>query len=295
MRRQQSALPLILTAVIILTISGGLWYLNRLSQDSENGNQRILIIGNSFTYQNNLDQMVGEFIEAIYDGRISVETTFVAFGGYRLFDHLDDLEENYEESQLREFLLDGSVRVRDWNLVIFQEQVEIPGLPSYQESQSSSIFAATTLSNFAHINGSKVMLLETWGNGFSPDDPENPYPEFPTMQNQISIEIVTLTDAIVESGTPAEISPAGEAFLTVYNDVLASGGDPYAEESPFLALYAEDQEHASFAGSYLAAAVISASYTNRPVSDISWDQPNVDDDFELYLRQIADRVVFGSE
>lgn len=279
----------------IILFSGLAYIFFSMSADpaSKAQNERILIIGNSFTYQNNLEKITEELVETQSVGRRSVEAFRIAFGGYRLFDHIDDLDENEPTSNINDFLEYGPDEVKDWDLVVLQEQVEIPGLPTFDLEKSRSIDSAIKLGRLADKTGAKVMILETWGNAFDPADPSNPYPEFSEMQLHLSVASVDLADALIDEQIPADIAPAGEAFLTVYNDVLLSGGNPYDPDSWFMLLYAEDREHASIAGSYLAAAVITASYTSTPVKNVEWGPPDIEPDFAAYLRQVADRAVFG--
>ncbi len=286
----------VVPAAIILTLillGGGLFmFMGGFSTTTDTDTVKILIIGNSFTYQNNLDKMVGELMNAHYQGAKTIETDKVAFGGYRLYDHWDDYDESEPNSNIRTFLQDGSTAEKDWDLVILQEQVELPGLPTFDEARDRSKFAAEELALMAYSNGAEIMFLETWGNAFHPDDPENPYPEFPIMQTEIAEANVDLMDALNAKGIPNSGAHVGDAFLAVFDDVVANGGDPYAEGSWFRLLYSEDLEHASVAGSYLAAAVVTAAHTDKPIFDTDWTPPGIEPEFAVYLRQTADRVVF---
>ena len=252
--------------------------------------QRLLFIGNSFTYQNDIDTMVGNLMEEQSGSRIF--STRVAFGGYRLFDHLDDIVDKDLKSPIRQLLIDGADDIRDWDLVVLQEQVETPGLSSYEQEKAASLDSARMLGNLASNNGARVMLLETWASSLDPDDPDNPFPEFTIMQQQLTEANDDIAAALATNGIEATIAPAGQAFLLVYNESAQNGADPLAEDSKFLQLYSEDRRHASLAGSYLAAAVVVANYTQLPVSDAAWVPLGLDADVAQYLRDIADETVF---
>ncbi|MEM8863488.1 MAG: DUF4886 domain-containing protein [Chloroflexota bacterium] len=256
---------------------------------------RMLFIGNSFTYQNNLDRMVGSMINAQQSENNQVFITRITFGGYRLVDHLDDTFENEDDSNIREFLIDGSPQVRNWDVVVFQEYVPLPDLPDYEFNRTNSISSAVALGQFAHQSGANVMFMQTWGYALHPDDPENSYPEFPRMQAHLANANYDMSQALQDEDVPAMIAPAGHSFLIVYQDVLAAGIDPFNKNSDFMRLYAEDKKHPSIAGTYLAAAVITATYLDEPVVDFNWIPPGLDQDFARYLREVADRVVFGSQ
>lgn len=256
---------------------------------------RILFIGNSFTYQNNLDKMVGAMIDAQQAQTNEVFIARIAFGGYRLFDHLDDTFENEKDSNIRAYLIDGPDQVRNWDLVVFQEQVHLPELSSYPAEKANSVSSAVALGQFAHRSGAGIMFMQTWGYALDPDDPENSYPEFPRMQAHLANANFDLTQALLKEGILSDIAPAGHGFLLVYQDVLNAGQDPFDPKSDFLQLYAEDRRHASMAGTYLAAAIVTASYLNEPVSDFEWYPIGLEPAFCAYLREVADRVVFGSQ
>lgn len=253
--------------------------------------QRLLFIGNSFTYQNDIDKMVGEIMEAQSSGRVF--STRVALGGYRLFDHLDDIVDNDLESPIRQLLIDGSEEIRDWDLVVLQEQVETPGLSSYEQEKAASLDSARMLAGLAENNGATVMLMETWAHALDPNDPDNPFPEFIVMQQQLAEANQNIAAELASNGIEATIAPAGGAFLIVYNKVIESGEDPLAEDSKFLQLYSEDRRHASLAGSYLAASVVAAKHTKMSVSEADWIPLGLDTDFAQYLRDVADQSVFG--
>ncbi len=290
--------PRTLAILAVILLLGGIAYIYLGTSDEPDPSQpteRMLMIGNSFTYQNNLEKMAEELIETQSLGRRAVESERVAFGGYRLFDHVDDFDENAPDSQLREFFVDGTPDVKDWDLVIFQEQVEIPGLPTFEMEKNRSLESALQLGQLAHETGADVMVLETWGNAFDPEDPTNPYPEFPEMQTHLSVAAVDIVDTLIENDIPAVIAPAGEAFLIVYNDVISSGGNPYDEDSWFLLLFSDDLEHSSVAGSYLAAAVIAATQSQQPIAETDWAPPGIEANFAAYLRQVADRAAFPTE
>ncbi|MEM9775880.1 MAG: DUF4886 domain-containing protein [Chloroflexota bacterium] len=256
---------------------------------------RILFIGNSFTYQNDLDKMVGAMLDAQQEQNNDVFIARIAFGGYRLFDHLDDTFENERDSNIRAYLIDGPDQVRNWDMVIFQEQVPLQGSIAYPSEKANSVASAIALGKFAHHSGSNIMFMQTWGYALDPNDPENVYPEFSRMQAHLANANFDLSQALLEEDIVADIAPAGHGFLLVYQDVMKSGLNPFEEGSKFLKLYAEDRQHASQAGTYLAAAVVTASYLDTPVSEIDWVPIGLEPDFCRYLREVADRVVFGSQ
>ncbi|MFK7803437.1 MAG: hypothetical protein AB8G95_17510 [Anaerolineae bacterium] len=254
--------------------------------------QRLLFVGNSFTYQNDIDQMVESLLEAQPGGADTVFSTRAAFGGYRLYDHIDDILDNEEGSPIRQFLLDGNEQTRNWDLVILQEQVEIPGLDTYEQERETSHASGLKLGELAQNAGAKVMLLETWAGAYDPADPENPFPPFDVVQGYLVQANSDLATIMQERGIDTAVAPAGRAFQIVYSEVMAEGVEPTTGDNRFLALYSGDRKHASLAGSYLTAAVIVAQYTQSPISTTEWIPLGLDKEFAVYLRQVADKAVF---
>lgn len=82
---------------------------------SSSSSLRVLFIGNSFTYANDLDQVFTLFM---HSRGIGVEAKRVAKGGYSFAQHLKDLEKPEEE--LYSLLGEGSKSAQRWDYVILQ-------------------------------------------------------------------------------------------------------------------------------------------------------------------------------
>ncbi len=259
---------------------------NRISQ---NADTRALFIGNSYTVDNQLDVSAAEIIERLADG--SVIATRVSPGGYRVPQHLVDAQT--DGTLLNEYLLTGSNNVRNWDLVVIQEQSQIPGLTSDSLELQELYQAAPQLAALAQDAGATVMLYMTWG--YRAGDPNFPniYPDYLSMQSRLTFAYDSLADAMSAPDNPVYVAPVGLGFQEVYNDTVALGANPATGPTLFGTLFAGDGQHPSPNGSYLAALIIAAAYTGEPVSDIDWLPRDVDPNMATYLREVADRVVFG--
>ncbi len=203
--------------------------------------QRVLIVGNSYTYANDLDQMVGALLrEAAPPGGGVVETLRVAHGGYRLIQHAADADGTRGDLPLRRHLVTGPAT--DWDFVVLQEQSQIPGFPDGQPDVVDSLRGAATLHGLASDAGATTVFMMTWGR--REGDATNPglFPDFATMQARLAAGY----DRLAGVGTaehPAYVAPAGLAWERIHDDLGDAGADPLEVGSAFYLLYSGDGLH----------------------------------------------------
>lgn len=187
---------------------------------------RVLFIGNSYTYFNNLPEMVRALAEAAGAG--PVEVRMVAPGGWRLADH-------WEKGEAHEALRSGK-----WDFVVLQEQSQL-GDPRTVDGKprvgSDKVFAPAAAQWAEEITrrGARPVFYLTWAKKVAPEDQE------------------VLNDAY------GRAARAGKG-------VLAPVGIAWAEvrrAAPGIELFIEDGSHPSAAGSYLAACTLVASIFGR--------------------------------
>jgi hypothetical protein len=209
----------------------------------------LLFVGNSYTYYNDLDQLVASFATSL-PGAPIVTASRVASGGYRLPQHEADAAR--EATPLAAFL--GAGPYPAWTFVVLQDQSQIPGFPESQPERIDSIAAAVALAARAHEHGATTLLFQTWGrrNG----DASNPdrFPDFVTMNNLLAEGYTQMEQAIRAAGHPVRRVPVGAAFAAIREGDLAAGKDPLDSASLFSRLFVADGSHPSLEGSYLAAA-----------------------------------------
>lgn len=291
--------PLLLTLFFIsgIVIIVLVWTLLRngsIDQDLERpSDHRILFIGNSFTANNSLDQLVASFLKESNPAYDDVFTTRIAPGGYNFVSHLSDAN-SVDGPRIRPLLVDGSDAMRDWETVVLQEQSQTLGFGAQNSERIASFQAAAQLQQLAYDNGAAVMLMQTWG--YFQGDQQNAaiYPDYVTMQQRLVQGTATLATQLSTAERRVKVIPVGRAFQLIYDDLIRDGQDPLAQDSLFKTLYADDGRHPSLSGSYLAACVFTAVYTNAPVSFIDWKPRGIDRPTAEYLRGVADRVVFSS-
>ena len=187
---------------------------------------RVLFIGNSYTYYNNLPSMLAEL--ALGEGKPLV-TRMVAPGGWRLRDHLEA-----EAVQ--------ALGAEKWDFVVLQEQSTL-GATLYVDGQTrvgtDAVFQPAAKEWIERIRaaGAQPVLYLTWPRRHAPQDQE------------------TLTRAVLHAaGKEARVAPAGPAWA------LARA------RLPALELYDDDGSHPSPAGTYLAACALYATlFETSPV------------------------------
>lgn len=191
---------------------------------------KILFIGNSYTYNNDLPNQV-KAMAMENNNYPSIEIKLLTPGGAKLQDHLKS-----------SFTLD-TMRDGKWDIIILQGH----GLETLKNPYGfkESAFA---LIKIAIEADAEVFLFETWSRAegepeyseeWSGRSPKN-------MQNRISSSYADVADE-----TPAIVIPIGNIWQKFKNDF------------PNIELYSTDGSHPTLHGSYLTACVIYSSIFNK--------------------------------
>lgn len=188
---------------------------------------RVLFIGNSYTYYNDMPTAIFERLAASLGHEM--EVTSITKGGYQLYRHADPADECGAKV---EAALTGE---NPYDFVILQEQSVRPA------GENAADFYASVRDLAARIRqtGAKPVLYATWGRE----------PGSPTLEKHgwTSEEMTWRLAAAYEAiGRELQI-PVAHVGLA-FRDVLHSEAD--------IGLYNPDQSHPSYAGSYLAAATL---------------------------------------
>ena len=244
----------------------------------------ILMYGNSFISDNNLDIILADLFNSVGEHNSTIANTA---GSFTLENHWNNINTSGDvwNTSLRN---SGHI----WDYVVLQDQSQIPGFdrtdPDWIASNTSGIHIADAVESA----GSEVMLMMTWG--YLAGDITNPtiYPDYPTMQERLRQGYVDYHDNMTTATRNVWIAPVGLGFANVYQNVQDSGGIPEMAGSAFHNLYDGDGYHPSLAGSYLAACVIYASMTGN-LSVETNDSIALPPAEKLALQQAADDTVFN--
>ena len=232
---------------------------------AQNKKLNVLFLGNSYTYVNNLPQLIKDI--AIANGDTLVFDSNCP-GGQTFQGHSVDATSI------------SKINSQAWNHVVLQAQSQEPSFPPSQVSSQTLPYAIRLDSVIQNNNAcTKTVFYETWGrkNG----DASNcsfyaPLCTYIGMQDRLKASYKLFADT-----THAIMSPAGEAW----RKSIAL--------NPSLELYSSDQSHPSLEGSYLTACVFyevlfgKSVLTNTYTSGIATGTVS-------FLQQIAHDVVNDS-
>jgi Secretion system C-terminal sorting domain/PKD domain len=206
-----------------------------LSVFSQSQTRKVLFLGNSYTYANNLPQIISDLATntndiLIYDSNL--------IGGYTLQDHFTST------------ISKNKILANNWDYIALQEQSQRPAF----QVPSGFMNGFSDLKTFIKQNKpcAQITSFMTWGhqNGDTQNCPT--YPNVCTytgMDNLIKERYIYYSN-VFES----EVTPVGVVWRYI------------KENYPNINLYQSDGSHPSLAGSYLAACCFYTSiFRKNPV------------------------------
>lgn len=217
---------------------------------------RVLFIGNSYTYVNDLP---GTFALLSSSGGHPVETGTDAQGGAMLTDHAA------AASTTR------TLNSAKWNIVVLQEQSQGPSIEYFRQTQMYP--AARQLVAQIRGVGAQPMFFLAWArrDGL----PENGIPNYATMQTAVDQGYLTIAN---EQGAP--VAPVGYAWQTLLAQTTPSD------------LWQSDGIHPTSRGTYLAACVFYAAIFRASPKGLTYHSDLSDADAAT-VQGIASDTVLG--
>lgn len=243
----------------------------------------VMFVGNSYVLWNDLPTVVSEVFEGAEQ---SVTTGRLAAGGLSFPDHLarasDPSSPWYER-----LVTEGASR--HW--VVLQDQSQIPGFPQTQEQWIRSRDAAIGLNDLVADSGAETMFFVTWGR--RDGDAMNPsfYPDFTTMQAQLTAGYLTYGAATRTEERPVWYAPVGQAWAKIHDDLVEAGEAPVARDTLFHRLYSDDGSHPSALGTQLTAYVFFSAITGQSPVGLPTPRGLSDEDASA-LQLAAEAAVF---
>jgi hypothetical protein len=184
---------------------------------------RVLFIGNSYTFENDLP---GSFRALARTANRNVAVGMVAGGGETLSQHAASTDTN------------ATITGGHWNVVVLQEQSEIPAFPASRAA--NMLPAAEALAATIRAAGAVPVLLETWAHQ---DGLPDAGMDESQMQQQINAGYMQ-----VGMQLGAAVARAGEAWTRA----LEAGTPPEQ-------LWQSDGSHPTVAGTRFAACSVYAA------------------------------------
>jgi PKD repeat protein len=187
--------------------------------------KRVLFLGNSYTYVNNLPQIIADVSASVGDTLIFDSNTP---GGYTLQGH------STNTTSLNKIMLG------DYDFVVLQEQSQLPSFPDFQVQSDVFPYASFLDSVINRYNPcGETMFYMTWGrkNGDASNCPIwSPVCTYAGMDSLLYLRYMMMADS-----NNAVVSPVGAVWKYI------------RQNYPLIDLYQSDESHPSPAGSYAAA------------------------------------------
>jgi len=194
---------------------------------------RVLFIGNSYSFK--IPKQFAKIAKA--EGK-KVEVEQSTRGGWTLKRH------SHSDKTL------GKIREGKWDIVVLQEQSQIPSLPEDVRQKNMKAAAQKLVEEVRKVGAVPVFFL-TWGRKVGDRDHAKIFPNdtYQAMQKRLNHGYAAASQ---ETGG-VWVVPVGQVWSSVRAAKFA--GD----------LYAKDGSHPSVLGNYLGGCVFYASFYNEPV------------------------------
>ncbi len=227
--------------------------------------KRVLFIGNSYTYVNDLPKMIADMAAATGDTLIYDRSTP---GGFTLQGHSTNATTI------------SKIKAGNWDYVVLQEQSQRPSFPISQVQTSVFPYARLLDSLINHHDScAETVFYMTWGrkNG----DASNCafFPPLCTYQGMDSL--LNLRYRMMADSNDAIVSPVG----AVWNYIRAN--------HPNIELYSSDKSHPSVAGTYAAACSFYSTFFRKDPSLVPFNSSLIPIE-AISIRSAAKVVAFDS-
>ena len=244
--------------LLLLLLSVFLFFIETQAQSCH-----VLFIGNSYTYVNNLPDLVSQMYA---ESGNSFDYTMSAPGGCTFQQHC---------SVSLPYIQQGG-----WDYVVLQEQSQLPSFPESQFMQESYPYAQELCSLIRQYSpDAKIVFYMTWGreNG----DPQNGqyYPPLNTYEGMDSL--LYLRYMKMAQDNQACVSPIGAVWHYI------------RDHYPDMGLYQSDGSHPSYFGSYVAACSFYTTFTGQNPANISWNG-TLDAESADIAKNAVKKVVYDS-
>lgn len=226
---------------------------------------RVLFIGNSYIYTNDLPAVFTQFALGMGD---TVITSSSVAGGYTLQMHA-----TYAPTL-------AAIAAQPWHFVVIQEQSQLPSFPPAQVASDVLPYAQALADTVhAHHPCAEVVYMMTWGreNGDAANCPTwPPVCTYEGMQLQLRAGYLSMAQQ-----NSAQCAPVG----MVWREVRSA--------APALPLYIPDGSHPSVNGTYVAASTLYATLF-RAACDANTYTAGIDSSDAALIRSLASTTVLDS-
>ena len=231
---------------------------------------KILWLGNSYTFVNNLPGMVSEL--SLGTDRI-ITSESICPGGCTLFQHVES------EASLK------AIKKGNWDYVVLQEQSQLPSIDYYRHNVMKPAYQTLYDTIMQYNPEATVVGYMTWGRQHGGQQCENfgqgtycsaDFVDFNHMQDTMSVAYCENAYA-----TDSYVAPVGDAWKESLNAY------------PEIILHGPDESHPTYEGSYLAACVFHAVFWKESPID-TYHNDMINEETANLLQNIASETVFNN-
>ncbi len=227
--------------------------------------KRVMFLGNSYTFVNDLPLMLSQLAAGTGDSLYYDSNTP---GGYTLQGH------STNQASL------SLIQQGGWDFMIIQEQSQLPSFPMSQFMSQSYPYAKMLCTKFRKYNqcGSPLFFM-TWGRKNGDNQNCQVWPPVCTYQGMDSL--LNLRYRMMADSNEALVSPVGAVWHYIRDNY------------PNIELYDTDESHPSQAGTYAAACTFYSMIFQKDPTNISKDM-NLDPIKAANIRNAAKVIAFDS-
>ncbi len=253
------------TLVTLLLLLAGI---AALSAAERTDSVRVLFIGNSYTYYNDLPEMVSRLASELPAGEsMAIAHRQFTPGGCTLRKH-------WNNEALRDSIASGR-----WDYVVIQENSSVPAKSTASVMRESYPYAAKLDSLVKSCNPeAKVIYYMTWGHKNGCQKKHDGYPLIDTYDGMQGRVMTSYLEMAYDNDSWC--APVGMAWRSM------------RALRPDVELYNPDCTHPSEAGSYLAANVILATILQKPFE--SGYKAGLSPELARYIQTLANNTVLGN-
>ncbi len=204
--------------------------------------KKVLFLGNSYTYVNDLPKMVADVANSVGD---TVFYDSNCLGGYTLQNHTTDANSI------------AKIMAGNWDIVVVQEQSQLPSFPISQV-QTEVFPYARKLDSLINVYNpcAETVFYMTWGRKNGDASNCASWPPVCTYQGMDSL--LRLRYTMMANDNQAIISPVGPVFHYI------------RDHFPSIELYQADESHPTIQGTYAAACSFYCSLFRKDPTQISF-------------------------
>lgn len=249
--------------LIILFIISNIFFVSVNAQQVLKYPKRILLIGNSYTLNNDMPKIFQELIDKTGDSAL-VQST--AVGGYYLKNH------SIDEKTL------NTIKQGNWDYVIIQEQSQLPALSDDIVKLESYPYISKLVDTIRQYNKCALIgFFITWGRKYGDTSNCRNYPELCTyegMDNALRRRYLEYSEVF-----KGFVVPIGLVWYYIRNFY------------PTIELYHPDNSHPSLIGSIVVAySMYSAIFRKSPFNLVNYSKINLE--LNTDIKSSVNQVIF---